>query len=84
MDDSPDMQNSGQNGVVIINEREVRNGVLEIVLAIVVAYLVVMGALALLYSWLGLRNRRTTAAARHRQGRTRPGGIAGPGGGGVR
>ena len=57
---------------------------LEIVLAIVVAYLVVMGALALLYSWLGLRNRRTATPARHQQGRTRPGDIAGSGGGGMR
>ena len=57
---------------------------LEIVLAIVVAYLVVMGALALLYSWFGVRNRRAGAPARHRQGGTRPGGIAGPGGEGAR
>jgi hypothetical protein len=54
--------------------------VLGIVLAIVVAYLVVMGGVVLLHSWLWLRDRRA-ASVKHRRSRTSPGGIAVSGGG---
>ena len=58
--------------------------VLGIVLAIVVAYLAVMGAVVLVYSWSWLRARRADSSPRHRLGRSDPAGTATPGGGGVR
>ncbi len=58
--------------------------VLGIVLAVVVAYLVVLGGVVLAYSWLWLRNRPATSPAKRRQGRTRPGGTAVPDARGVR
>lgn len=53
--------------------------VLGILLAVVVAYVVVLGGVALVYSWLWLRDRRAAPPARRRQGRTRPGATAVPG-----